>query len=70
MAQITVHVPDEEVLAHIIETRGLVRGQDVEDPKIEMVSLPATANTKFSHVVSVTLTYAFELGEVDRLVKP
>lgn len=69
MASVTIEVPDEEILDLVEKTRGLQRGSVVERPEVTLKSQPPTSNTTVSHLVTVTLTYAFELGEIDPLIR-
>lgn len=69
MANVTIEVPDEQILELVERTRGLECGDAVRPPQITLQSQPPVSNSKVSHLVTVTLTYAFELGEIDPLIR-
>ena len=69
MARVIVEVPDETLVEFIEQKRGLDRGQSV-GTSVEIEAQPPVDNSNYSHIVTVSLRYALELGELDALMRP
>lgn len=70
MARISVEVPDEQLIELIERTKGLVRGEAERSPEVEIETQPPVDNSIYSHIVTVSLRYAFKIGELDELIRP
>ncbi|WP_454113507.1 hypothetical protein [Microbacterium maritypicum] len=70
MPRIAVEVSDADVMDLVKQSRKLDPGAATGSRVVDIVSIPATANTTASYRVTVEISYDFTGPEVDSLIRP
>ncbi|UIN31886.1 hypothetical protein [Microbacterium binotii] len=66
MASVQIPIDDDKILDYIRENYGLVEGKS-RVLAVEVEAQPRAANSSISHVVTVSIRYGLELGEIEKL---